>query len=269
MAIIKKEFDIAISKNTLCPKGAAVVGLAKGLAAGDYVKIKTVIGSEMVNGKWPVYIDSEEKPNLYGLVDKVSGSGELDNEDIGMLAEEKKYEIRIASTDGAKKLNGKLLVLLDESAAARPSGGGLAKELDELASGVVAAGLVSRTEMDERLKVMKENGVDECLQIRVLRQYRKYNKPVHRPSCIFKDPYLEDTRKRKQEGIISEGLRAALSGHAVILEGEKSVGKNVYAETVTWLLGKPMYLITFSRQMSPSSIYGEKTTGATCSSTSL
>ena len=62
------------------------------------------------------------------------------------------------------------------------------------------------------------------------------------------------------EGIIAEGLRAAVGRHAIICEGEKSVGKNVYLETLAWLLNMPMYLITFSRQMSPSSVYGEKTT---------
>lgn len=59
---------------------------------------------------------------------------------------------------------------------------------------------------------------------------------------------------------LSKGLRAAVSRNAVICEGEKSTGKNVYLETISWLMGMPMYLITFSRQMSPSSIYGEKTT---------
>ena len=94
----------------------------------------------------------------------------------------------------------------------------------------------------------------------VLKGYRMYNKPTHIPSCVYVDPYLDSTQKQKVEGIIAEGLRAAVSRNAVICEGEKSTGKNVYLETISWLMGMPMYLITFSRQMSPSSIYGEKTT---------
>ena len=83
---------------------------------------------------------------------------------------------------------------------------------------------------------------------------------VNTLSCVYVDPYLDSTQKQKVEGIIAEGLRAAVSRNAVICEGEKSTGKNVYLETISWLMGMPMYLITFSRQMSPSSIYGEKTT---------
>ena len=107
---------------------------------------------------------------------------------------------------------------------------------------------------------MQDNHVDNFLILRVLKGYRMYNKPTHIPSCVYVDPYLDSTQKQKVEGIIAEGLRAAVSRNAVICEGEKSTGKNVYLETISWLMGMPMYLITFSRQMSPSSIYGEKTT---------
>jgi hypothetical protein len=106
---------------------------------------------------------------------------------------------------------------------------------------------------------MQENKVDEALKIKVVKGYRKYNKSAHKPRCIYVDPYLSKVKAGK-EGLIAEGLRNAVNRMAAICEGEKSVGKNVYMETIAWLLGQPLYMLTFSRNMSPASIYGEKST---------
>lgn len=157
-------------------------------------------------------------------------------------------------------MKGELQVLKDEASANKKSDVGLSKDLQEVIRGIVEQGIVSEDEIKKRVSYMQDNHVDNFLILRVLKGYRMYNKPTHIPSCVYVDPYLDSTQKQKVEGIIAEGLRAAVSRNAVICEGEKSTGKNVYLETISWLMGMPMYLITFSRQMSPSSIYGEKTT---------
>ena len=49
-------------------------------------------------------------------------------------------------------------------------------------------------------------------------------------------------------------------GAATIYEGDKSVGKNVCAETVAMVLNMPYYMITFNRGMTADDIYGTKST---------
>lgn len=251
---VKETKKISIRKTTTCPKGSAVLGMFDSLQAGSAVAIKSVIGATMINGKYPVYLDEEDRQNLYGFIDAFESMDELPE-----IIQDKNYRISLTSKNGTRMF-GTLDVLIPEGAAVQASTSELQEELNEAIESAIASGYVTREEMDKRKKVMEENHVDDYLQLRIIKRYRNYNKPVHYPSTVYQDPYLERSLSKKVEGIVSEGLRAAVSRHAIICEGEKSVGKNVYLETIAWLMGMPLYLITFSRQMSPSSIYGEKTT---------
>ena len=253
--MIKETHEITIRKNSTCPAGVKVLDAMNDLKEGESLKIKSVIGQKLNNGGFYVYLDEESANNRYGFLKKI----DMSTDEILKIAEEGNYEIHLYKREGVE-LIGQLDILVAEGAACQTSSDELSGELQDAIKHAVTNGYVTQEEMDARIKVFKENAVDDFLILRIIKRYRKYNKPVHKPSCIYVDPYLEQSKKKKSEGIISEGLRAAADRSAIICEGEKSVGKNVYLETIAWLMGMPMYLITFSRQMSPSSIYGEKTT---------
>ena len=106
---------------------------------------------------------------------------------------------------------------------------------------------------------MQTNRVSEPTMYKVVKGYRAYNKSVHKPRTIYVDPFLKKASAQR-EGIIAEGLRCGVLRMPTICEGEKSVGKNVYMETLAWVMGMPLYMIGFSRNMNPNSIYGEKST---------
>lgn len=259
--MIKNSFKIVINAAAIgCPAAATIKELVSKLNAGENLPVKSFISDEKEMVGYPIYVDSISSENQYGFVKSIySEEQTLDDDDIKLLVKEGNYEVLLNETT-SKQLTGTLNILIDEGAACQKSDSALSSEIREAANEVIAKGVVTEEEMNKRLKYMADNYIDNFLQLRVISGYRNYNKPCHKPSCLYADPYLEDSRNAKREGIISEGLRSAVAHQAIICEGEKSVGKNVYLETIAWLLNMPMYLITFSRQMSPSSIYGEKTT---------
>lgn len=256
----EKNLSITLRKTIVCKAGAKVLDLLN-RNEGKPLAIKSIIGKEKLAGKWPVFLDgiTEDKSTLYGLIESFEKDGQmLDDADIEDLLR-KNYKILLSKADG-QLMMGEVVIEKEEGAANQMDNDETWSAIQEVVEDKISQGILSEEDWEKRKNVLKENGVDPFLVLRVVRKYRSYNRAVHHPSCIYQDPYLESRRKKREEGIIAEGLRAAVSRHAIICEGEKSVGKNVYLETIAWLMGMPMYLITFTRQMSPSSIYGEKST---------
>ena len=117
-------------------------------------------------------------------------------------------------------------------------------------------GVTSMDELNERVTCMKENArMPEASILRVLETYKKTAVPVRKPKTVFVDPIEGDNST-----LLYRSIKKAICNIATIFEGDKSVGKNVAAETVAWLLGLPTYIITFNRQMTPEDIYGTKKT---------
>ena len=258
---VMKEYPVILQKTFQCPKGEEVIRKIEALPDGGEIHEGLLLGKVKVAGKWTVYLGAEERANMVGHVislKEVTGHSEteLTDLDVELLLEEQ-LRISLDHTEDRKMMGVLQIVQEEETVTETEKRIG---QVQEMILKKIEGGIVSEEEMAERLNVMMENEVDPFLIERVIKGYRKYDRPVRRPSCIYVDPYLEDTKRRKEQGIIQRGLRSAVSRHALILEGEKSTGKNVYAETIAWLLGMPSYLITFTRQMSPSSIYGEKCT---------
>ena len=268
---VKETYVITIRVEKIeCELGPDILKQVEALPAGEYLRVRSIIGMTAgVGGRHPVYLEKEMPDHIYGKLAsvKTADGKELDKDEVNALIESGAYEIHLTHADTSKRiplLTGDLLVTKDDAVSVNPdSDPATASQLQKEANRVVKEGYVTKEDLDRRLAYMRENRIDSFLQMRVLKGYRSYKKPVHQPSCLYRDPYLASRAKAHEEGIIADGLRQAVSRCACICEGEKSVGKNVYLETLAWLLGMPIYLITFSRQMSPSSIYGEKTTDNT------
>lgn len=244
--------------NSLCTAGEEV----KKMFAEGTVKFKTVVGEyEKSMIGYPMYIDSENKNNIFAILKNIyeEDKEETDPEkkwkkvtDVDLILKQN-YKVTDLELEGGKKITGKLTIV---SGAVIKIASKVSSKILAIAKEKVDAGIFTEQEAEERLEYLRKNRVDETLMEWVVRGWRLYAKKAHKPSCLYVDPYTS----KGEESIISQGLRRAVARFGLILEGDKSVGKNVYVETMAWLLGMPMYLITFSRQMSPSSIYGEKST---------
>ncbi len=263
--MIKEKMKITVHATALSKNKNAVAGILDNLPEGtDHAPIKVIIGEEMKQGKRIIYQDEEKLDMEIGQIKELTdeNGAKVTDDKIREMLEEGNYKIQLKSHEGFDFF-GDLIVMKDPGSANQRSNQALSQDVVDAANKAVKNGFVTQADMDERLAFMKENKVDKFLMLRVISGYRMYNKPSHKPSCLYVDPFLSSHVKKKEEGIIAEGLRAAVGRNAIICEGEKSVGKNVYLETIAWLLNMPMYLITFNRQMSPSSVYGEKTTDNT------
>lgn len=110
----------------------------------------------------------------------------------------------------------------------------------------------------ERVSYLKEHGITEKdkLFAPVMCLIRKQDKDMERPKKLY-------IHKGKGESIIKRMLRNATLGDAVILEGPRSVGKNVAWESIGWLLNRPIETINCSKKMTKADILGILGTDAT------
>ena len=82
-----------------------------------------------------------------------------------------------------------------------------------------------------------------------------------------KYPLSPDMEKRRHEPelpfygkeLLEAGLSALLEGQNLLLTGEKATGKNVLAETLAWILGRPVYNVSFHVNMGSAELIGTDT----------
>lgn len=254
-------YTFEVTPNVSCSAGNAIIREFEAGTATTVKSQKFLLGD---NGY--IYIDEIAETQTKKKVGRVTdfllaGKGQKScksvREEISTNGYE--YTISIDSLDSdGETLHGTLTI--DDSKAKNKVFKGYSEEVTKLCEEIVARGVVAESEIDERVKYMAENFVNEDLLKKILKGYRKYNKPIKKPSALYVDPFLKDVRSENKQGKISKGLRSAYHRNAIICEGDKSVGKNVFCETIAWCLNMPLYLITFSRTMSPASVFGEKTT---------
>lgn len=253
-------FQLKIRKTVICKAASTVVSLVKQKEANSPLAIKSVISNETVAGRYPVYLDgvTEDRSSLYGLVSEIKSSDGtiLSPFDVSVLLEEP-YRIEVKSYKEPEFIAEMIIEKEDGSSNQSVEADA---DFSELIENIVASKYASKEEVEEKIKFMQKNKCDSILIKRVLSGYRNYKRRTRIPSTLYVDPSLESSVKRREEGVIAEALRTAVSRNACVLEGEKSVGKNVLCETIAWLMGMPLYLITFSRSMTPASIFGEKST---------
>ncbi|MGN0294747.1 MAG: hypothetical protein ACI4D3_12180 [Lachnospiraceae bacterium] len=111
-------------------------------------------------------------------------------------------------------------------------------------------------ELERNIRVMKAHRCNDEMIRQVLSTYRHYDRPANVPGTIYVDPDPES----KKASLFSDCLLNTLIGAATIYEGDKSVGKNMCAETVAMVRNQPYYMISFNRSMTADDVYGSKST---------
>ena len=108
--------------------------------------------------------------------------------------------------------------------------------------------------MDEIRKCMEEQGVDAGLLEDILQFRQRY-------------PASEQVRERVMcpqmpfygKEVFEMAAAALLQGENILLTGTKATGKNVLAENLAWLFGRPLYNISFHVNTDSSSLIGTDT----------
>lgn len=108
--------------------------------------------------------------------------------------------------------------------------------------------------MQEELKFLDEQGVDNFLIGKVEAFRREYlvreevKNRVVQPSIPF---YGKE--------ILEMSMAALLQGSNLLLSGAKATGKNILAENLAWIFGRPTYNISFNVNTDSSSLIGTDT----------
>lgn len=172
MAIVKETLEIIMRKDVTCKAGASVIQLSKEAAETEVIPAKLIVGKEMKQGKWPVYLEeiSNDNANLVAKIIEVKCQDDvLDDIDIQALtAEETSYRVVLKGPQSTV-MKGELQVLKDEASANKKSDVGLSKDLQEVIRGIVEQGIVSEDEIKKRVSYMQDNHVDNFLILRVLK----------------------------------------------------------------------------------------------------
>ena len=131
------------------------------------------------------------------------------------------------------------------------------KEIDR----IVHEAIATSEECETAISIMKAHRFPDELIIMALRYWDKFEKPVRTPETV----YIDTEPKSKEPSILARAVVEVLCGHHMIFEGDKSVGKNMCAETLAYILHLPFDMITMTRGMGGDELYGTKVTDLSAS----
>ena len=136
---------------------------------------------------------------------------------------------------------------------------------DDLLDQIVSDGIMTKEDIKERLDWAKDHRIPaEAIRQVAERFWTKApNKPVSKPKTL----YINDNPRSESASIVALAILAILTRlGGILFEGDKSVGKNVCAESIAWFLNRPYFMITFTRGMTSDDIFGTKATDNSASS---
>lgn len=131
---------------------------------------------------------------------------------------------------------------------------------DSLCERIVQSDICSKEDLERNIRVMKEHRFPDELIHQVLLKYRKYDRPTRVPKTIYIDPDPES-----QTSLLALCAINIVIGAPLILEGDKSVGKNMCAETLAMIFNMPFDMATMTRSMTADDLFGTKSTDNTAS----
>lgn len=108
--------------------------------------------------------------------------------------------------------------------------------------------------MQEELKFLSEQGVDNLLISKAEAFRREY--PVQE---AVRGRVIQPPIPFYGKEILEMAIAALLEGSNLLLSGAKATGKNILAENLAWIFGRPVYNISFNVNTDSSSLIGTDT----------
>lgn len=108
--------------------------------------------------------------------------------------------------------------------------------------------------MQGELRFLEEQGVDNLLICKVEAFRKEY--PVREE---VKDRVVRPSIPFYGKEILEMAVAALLEGSNLLLSGAKATGKNILAENLAWIFGRPVYNISFNVTTDSSSLIGTDT----------
>lgn len=108
--------------------------------------------------------------------------------------------------------------------------------------------------MDEIMKCYREQNVSEALLLKIERFREKYPVPEG-----LRDRLVKPELPFYGREILEMAATALLEGENILLSGTKATGKNILAENLAWLFGRPSYNVSFHVNTDSSTLIGTDT----------
>lgn len=108
--------------------------------------------------------------------------------------------------------------------------------------------------MQEELKFLSEQGVDNLLIVKAEEFRKEYPVQEGVQNRVMPPPIPFYGRE-----ILEMAMAALLQGSNLLLSGAKATGKNILAENLAWIFGRPVYNISFNVNTDSSSLIGTDT----------
>lgn len=243
-----KKYEVKIRVSILYAAGKELIKMLGELGTSKKLDIPVFYEKNESLGKWEFYINSEENKKKIGILENEEMSNTLQE----IVDSEDAYEIFLSSTDGSAIMTG----TLKRTRAAVEAKKMDTSVFDALKEKIVSEGICSAEQLDFNIKVMQDNRCPNELIMAVLKRYRKTERPAHRPKVVYVDP----DKDSKETSNLALLLLNAIMGTATILEGDKSVGKNVCAETAAMCLNETYDMKSFTRSLRADDMYGNRET---------
>lgn len=108
--------------------------------------------------------------------------------------------------------------------------------------------------MQEELRFLSEQEVDNLLICKVEAFRKEY--PIQE---TVRDRLIRPSIPFYGREVLEMALAALLQGSNLLLSGAKATGKNILAENLAWIFGRPVYNISFNVNTDSSSLIGTDT----------
>lgn len=243
-----KKIGVKIRVSMMYSAGKTLIQMIEDNGNGKELGVPVFFEKNESLGKWEFVINEGENTQKIGMLENTEISDTLQK----IVDDKEDYKIFLSSTDGSTIMEGTLTVTKVEVKK---------KKFDSSAYGkikqqIIDEGICSEGQLEFNIKVMQDNRCPEELILAVLKRYRKTDRPAHRPKVVYVDPDPESNEPSN----LSLLLLNAIMGSATILEGDKSVGKNVCAETAAMVLNETYDMKSFTRSLRADDMYGNRET---------
>lgn len=240
--------EITIRKTMMYKRGAEMIKALENCPKEELLPLPIIPAFNDELGKWEFFAEEQKKENGIGMLEK----GDMDL--LEHLSDpDVSYKIQLKSCENNLF---HAVIEVTEKEMVTPVEVKDSDTLEEIKKKIIKKGICSKEDLKRNIDVMKAHRCPEELIRQILLRYRKFEKSISVPKTFYIDP----DPKSKDASIFALALLNTLTNSATIFEGDKSVGKNVCAETLAMCLNMPYYMITFNRGMTADDIYGTKST---------
>lgn len=262
---MKYEFEIKTTAMEMAAAKGYIETINEDIKKNGHSSIRIVLGLNEKNGKLCAFFEEPVQNKCIGLVK----AEDKEKEELKVFAEGGySYNCRITDASGQP-----LKATLDvdgESKTETISKESSADDYDALKPeekeycDTLVPEYMTKENLNLRLKIAKEHNIpfellrDLCFEDIKERGIKEELSPL---KVMYKN--TEPKGNKNPENVFLNVFGNAAVGDACVLEGPKSVGKNVFCETIAFLFNKEYFVIQLNENTSNGDVYGEKSTDNT------